>query len=72
MVCFQGELVYAGFGEVANFDQLSKYNIDVNGFIVLMRLGRFYKGQVVCNCLISNLCISPTIWFEKHSVLFSI
>ena len=39
--------MYAGFGETANFDQLAQHNIDVNGSIVLMRLGRLYKGQMV-------------------------
>ena len=44
---FQADIVYANFGEKADFEHLRLNNVNVSGTILIMRVGRISKGQMV-------------------------
>ncbi|KAG6546798.1 hypothetical protein Mapa_011744 [Marchantia paleacea] len=42
-----GEVVYANYGTLDDFDQLRKMGIKINGSIILARSGKIFRGDVV-------------------------
>jgi len=46
---FQGELVYANYGEEKDFKLLSTKGVSCRDKIVIMRYGRIFPGRMVIN-----------------------
>ena len=44
---FQGDLVYANYGEEADFVELRDKNVTCNGCVIIMRYGRVASGVKV-------------------------
>jgi len=47
LFAFQGELVYANYGEEKDFKLLSTKGVSCRDKIVIMRYGRIFPGQMV-------------------------
>ncbi len=45
---FQGDLVYANYGELQDFKELQNRNVDCNNTIVIIRYGKIFRGEKVC------------------------
>jgi len=50
MFTFQGELVYANYGEEKDFKLLLTKGVSCSDKIVIMRYGRIFTGQMVKTC----------------------
>ncbi|KAK3702732.1 hypothetical protein RRG08_042717 [Elysia crispata] len=43
----EGQLVYAGYGRVEDYDWLKSHNIDVTGHLVIVKYGKMFRGDKV-------------------------
>ncbi|CAM6090069.1 unnamed protein product [Calypogeia fissa] len=44
-----GEVVYANYGSVADFEQLDRWEVNITGSIVIARYGEIYRGDIVAH-----------------------